>query len=81
MLNAAEFAAAMLVEAIDYNLENYSDLDSDDVLFSLEADLSAAIRDENTTRALGLATEVHRYLIANGYADADELPALPLEGK
>lgn len=68
------FAEAILAEATEFNNMNWADADKDTELNSLVNDLAEAIGDLDTDRAAALATETRRYLIANVYADADELP-------
>lgn len=65
------FADEMLEELNDYAIENGSDVDSD--LNSLATDLALAIQAGDDPKARALAREGRRYLIANGYADDDEI--------
>jgi hypothetical protein len=64
----------MLVEVIDYNGINAEDDEPDAGLVFLEKDLREALRAEDVDLAKALAREVRRYLLANEYADEDELP-------
>lgn len=68
------FEAAMLEEAFDYNATNLQVLEFDEPLAQLENELRAAMATGDAKTARWTAREIHRYLIANGYADEDELP-------
>lgn len=67
------FVVEMQAELEDYNTENGRDADED--LLGIDRDLRAAIAAGDAVTAWALAREGRRYLIANGYADDDELPA------
>ena len=65
------FADEMLEELNDYAIENGADVDAD--LNPLAIDLDCAIQAGDDRKARWLAREGRRYLIANGYADEDEI--------
>ena len=65
------FVEEILEELVDYNTENGAD--RDEAMIGIERDLRAVVAAGDAVTALALAREGRRYLIANGYADEDEI--------
>jgi methionine synthase II (cobalamin-independent) len=69
-----QFARDIRDEAFEFNRVNMQVLELDEPMAGLEKALTKAIDAGDEARSLGLARGLRRYIIANGYADDDELP-------
>ena len=69
-----QFAQAIVDEAHEINAVNMQVLEFDEPLASLEKETAEAIASGDEAQANSLARRLRQAIIANGYADDDELP-------